>query len=212
MKISKEEYLKNPCGLLSIPYWKEQSLTLPESMKILNDKEYKDSYKEEYKEKLFFRLIHKLETINPVNLSDNYTIETININTQLEDVVGIINNCYEDISVNLSEVKEWINRVVFDDNLWVYIKEIQSNKIAALGIAELDKELKEGTLEWIQVLPNYQGNGLGQVIVNELLNRMREKASFVTVSGEVDNKTNPEALYRKCGFTGNDVWHIMTKN
>lgn len=211
MKISKEEYLKNPCALLSIPYWKEQSLTLPDNMKILNDKEYKDFYKEEYHEKLFFRLIHKLETINRVNLNDNYTIETININTQLEDVVEVINSCYTDIGVNLSEVKEWTNRVVFDNNLWVYIKEIQSNKIAALGIAELDKELKEGVLEWIQVLPNYQGKGLGQAIVNELLNRMREKSRFATVSGEVDNQTNPEALYRKCGFTGNDVWHIMTK-
>jgi len=211
MKISKEQYLKNPCALLSIPYWKEQSLTLPDNMKILNDKEYKDFYKEEYHEKLFFRLIHKLETINRVNLNDNYTIETININTQLEDVVEVINSCYTDIGVNLSEVKEWTNRVVFDNNLWVYIKEIQSNKIAALGIAELDKELKEGVLEWIQVLPNYQGKGLGQAIVNELLNRMREKSSFATVSGEVDNQTNPEALYRKCGFTGNDVWHIMTK-
>lgn len=211
MKISKEEYLKNPCGLLSIPYWKEQSLTLPDNMKILNDKEYKDFYKEEYNEKLFFRLIHKLEIINPVNLNDNYTIETININTQLEDVVHVINSCYDDIGVNLSEVREWTKKLVFDNNLWVYIKEIQNNKIAALGIAELDKELKEGMLEWIQVLPYYQGKGLGQAIVNELLNRMREKAIFVTVSGEVDNQTNPEALYRKCGFTGNDVWHIMTK-
>jgi len=211
MKISKEEYLKNPCGLLSIPYWKEQSLTLPDNMKILNDREYKDFYKKEYNEKLFFRLIHNLKTINKINLSDNYTIETININTQLEDVVDVINNCYADIGVNLSEVKEWTKKLVFDNNLWVYIKEIQNNKIAALGIAELDKELKEGMLEWIQVLPYYQGKGLGRAIVNELLNRMREKASFVTVSGEVDNQTNPEALYRKCGFTGNDVWHIMTK-
>ena len=181
-------------------------------MKIVNDKKYKDFYKEEYNEKLFFRLIHRLETINPIKISDNYTIETIDINTQLEDVVEIINTCYEDISVNLSEVKKWTKMTVFDDNLWVYIKETQNNKIVALGIAELDKELKEGILEWIQVLPNYQGKGLGQAIVNELLNRMREKANFVTVSGEVDNQTNPEALYRKCGFTGDDVWHIMKKN
>ena len=94
MKISKEEYLKNPCGLLSIPYWKEQSLTLPDNMKILNDKEYKDFYKKEYNEKLFFRLIHNLETINKVNLNYKYTIETIYINTQLEDVVYVINSCY----------------------------------------------------------------------------------------------------------------------
>lgn len=212
MKISKDEYLKNPCGVLSIPYWKEQGITLPDNMKILNDKEYNNSYKEEYRDNLFFRLIHRLETINQVKLSDNYKIETININTQLEDVVEIINNCYTHIGVSLAEVEEWTKSVVFDNSLWIYIRDIQDNKIVALGIAELDKDLKEGVLEWIQVLPNYHGRGLGQVIVNELLNRMKEKADFVTVSGEVDNQTNPEALYRKCGFTGDDVWHIMTKN
>jgi len=217
MKISIEEYLKNPCGLLAIPYWKEKSLTLPDNMKIVNDKEllnsyeYKNSYKEEYNEELFFRLIHNLKIINTINLSDNYTIGTIDINTQLADVVNIINNCYTHIGVNLDQVKEWTKSIVFDNSLWVYIKEIQTNKIVALGIAEIDKEVKEGALEWIQVLPEYHGKGLGQVIVNEILNRMIGKVNFVTVSGEVDNSTNPEALYRKCGFIGDDIWHIMTK-
>jgi ribosomal protein S18 acetylase RimI-like enzyme len=211
MKISKEEYLKNPCGLLSIPYWKEQIINLPDNMKIVNDMEYKDSYKEEYTDKLFFRLIHRLYPINPINLSTNYSIETINIDIQLEDVVEIINKCYANISVKLSEIKEWTKREVFDNSLWIYIKDNQSNKIVALGIAEIDKDIKEGVLEWIQVLPNYQGKGLGQSIVNEILKRMIGKVDFVTVSGEVDNQTNPELLYRKCGFTGNDVWHIMTK-
>lgn len=40
----------------------------------------------------------------------------------------------------------------------------------ALGIANFDSELKEGSLEWIQVMPNDRGSGIGQVIVNELLN------------------------------------------
>lgn len=40
---------------------------------------------------------------------------------------------------------------------------------------------------------------------------MISKASFVTLSGQVNNSTNPEALYRNCGFEGNDIWHIMHK-
>lgn len=217
MEISKEKYLINPCRLLAIPYWKEKNLTLPDNMKVVNDKdlinsyELNNSYKEEYDEELFFRLIHNLESVNSINLSANFTIGTIDISTQLEDVVDTINNCYTHIGVNLDKVKEWTKSIVFDNNLWVYIKEIQTNKIVALGIAEIDKDVKEGSLEWIQVLPEYHGKGLGQTIVNEILNRMKGKAIFVTVSGEVDNKTNPEALYRKCGFTGDDIWHIMTK-
>lgn len=211
MKISKEKYILDPCGLLSIPYWKAKRLTLPDNMNIVNDKEFLESYTKEYNDKLYFRLIHKLDSINTINLSLDYEIGTIDINTQLEDVVEIINNCYTNISTNLNNVKEWTRSIVFDNDLWVYIKQVKTNKIIALGIAEIDREIKEGALEWIQVLPEFHGKGMGQAIVNELLNRMVGKANFVTVSGEVDNKTNPELLYRKCGFTGNDIWHVMTR-
>ncbi len=34
-------------------------------------------------------------------------------------------------------------------------------------------------------------------------------ADFATVSGECDNPTRPEAVYRACGFVGDDVWHIL---
>lgn len=31
----------------------------------------------------------------------------------------------------------------------------------------------------------------------------------MVILGIVDNKATPEQLYRKCGFTGEDVWHIL---
>jgi len=34
---------------------------------------------------------------------------------------------------------------------------------------------------------------------------LKDNAAFITVSGEVDNPTNPEMLYRKYGFSGDDV-------
>jgi ribosomal protein S18 acetylase RimI-like enzyme len=81
--------------------------------------------------------------------------------------------------------------------------------VAALGIADFDAEIKEGSLEWIQVLPSKRGLGLGKMLVNELLQRLKSKADFVTVSGRVDNPANPQALYRKCGFTGDDIWYVV---
>lgn len=71
--------------------------------------------------------------------------------------------------------------------------------------------IKEGALEWIQVLPEYHGNKLGKALVIELLKRLKPYARFTTVSGELDNKTNPERLYRRCGFIGDDIWHILKK-
>ena len=84
-------------------------------------------------------------------------------------------------------------------------------KIVASGIAELDVEIKEGILEWIQVSPEYRGKGLGKFVVNELLWRMKDKVEFVTVSGKVDDFTNPRGLYIACGFTDEVIWHVMRK-
>ncbi|MGI6537217.1 MAG: GNAT family N-acetyltransferase [Caldicoprobacterales bacterium] len=78
-------------------------------------------------------------------------------------------------------------------------------------MAELDKNVREGSLEWIRVIPEYRKRGLGQAIVNRLLLNMVGKADFVTVSGQVNNITNPEKLYRRCGFQGNDIWHVILK-
>lgn len=53
---------------------------------------------------------------------------------------------------------------------------------------------------------------LRKYIVDFLLTQMQDKAKFATVSGKVNNATNPEKLYRKCGFIGNDIWHILIKS
>lgn len=87
----------------------------------------------------------------------------------------------------------------------------ESGKIAGTGIAEFDAQMGEGILEWIQVSPECRGRGIGTYLVAELLHRIAAKAEFATVSGQVRNPSEPEKLYRKCGFTGNDVWHVLRK-
>lgn len=92
-----------------------------------------------------------------------------------------------------------------------FVKRKKSDTVAAGGIADYDRETKELILEWIQVLPHYRRKGYGQLTVNSLLLKMQDIAEFATVSGKVNNPANPQELYRKCGFTGNDVWHILTQ-
>ncbi|MDP4114428.1 MAG: GNAT family N-acetyltransferase, partial [Bacillota bacterium] len=116
-----------------------------------------------------------------------------------------------DIQVDFDQVALWTKAEVFDKNLWVFIFDADKQKPVALGIAELDRNVHEGALEWIQVLPEYRNCRLGQAVVNRLLLNMIDKADFVTVSGQVDNKTNPEKLYRRCGFQGNDIWHVLLR-
>lgn len=203
------EYLKNPCGTYSIPYWKNKTIQIPNNMKILHDREFEDGLLLQYNDEKYFRIKHDLKDIQKV-YSEEFYIKTASIK-DIRLLQELINRSYEDLSVTYDQLLGYTKSVVYDENLWVIAYEKATSKPIGCGIAELDKELKEGILEWIQVLPEYRGKKVGQLIVNELLSRLKGKADFVTVSGKVDNATKPELLYRKCGFTGEDIWHILKK-
>ena len=122
----------------------------------------------------------------------------------------MINESYkhENIVVSEQDILQWKQHKTFREELCVYIN-ADNGKMAASGIAEFDEVCREGIIEWVQVLPEYRGRGLGKKIVDVLLNRLKSiGASFVTVSGNLDNTSKPLELYRKCGFTGDDIWYI----
>lgn len=209
--ITIEEYKRNPCRLSSIPYWKIQSFNIPDNIKVVHEEEYTNNLNSNEIDTLYFRLKHDLDNISEAYLQDGLSyklVDTENID-ELLDVVNIINNSYENIKVNISQVKSWIELEVFRKDLWIFIYDNKLHKNIALGIGEFHEATKEGILDWIQVLPDYRGMGIGQGIVNKLLTTMKSYADFATVSGEVNNKTNPEKLYKTCGFTGNDIWHVI---
>lgn len=205
--ITKEEYLKNPCGVRSIPYWKAKSITIPDGMIILHQYEYDKAQYQHYIDEPYFRLIHDLKGLAKPVLPQGYSLCT----ASLSEYAAHISSCYERIGITEEELRSYTTRPVYDTALWLAVKDDQTGNIVATGIAELDREIGEGILEWIQVSQDYRRKGLGIYIVSEFLWRMKGKAGFATVSGQCNNATNPEKLYRKCGFTGNDVWHILRK-
>lgn len=207
--ITLTEYLNNPCGTLSIPYWKAKNIVIPPDMKILHDKDFSADILSDYIDEKYFRLHHTLKEIPKIS-SDDFEITTAT-RKDIKEIVEIINDSYTDISVTKELIKSYTKTPVYNAELWVMVKEKATDKYVGCGIADFDTDVKELILEWIQVLPQYRGKKIGQLIVTELLYRMKDIAGFATVSGKVDNKTNPEALYRKCGFVGNDVWHILHK-
>ena len=169
--------------------------------------------------KPFFRRKHDHKNIEPYALRSEFYIKESDPIKECDEISDLIGRCYRDLHPSPDTVGTWSSHPVFDKSLWIWIMDKHKDSPVALGIAEVDRSLPEGSLEWIQVLPEYQGRGLGKALVLELLHRLRDKAEFTTVSGEADNcrrpgtlqQTNPERLYRSCGFAGDDVWWLLRR-
>lgn len=207
--ITKEQYVNNPCRVCSTAFWKNSFFKKPDGVQIFHENEESQIDENVHHVTRYFRLIHKLRDIENNEINSEYYFQTVNIPTQKETVSKIINSCYENTDVTPERVDEWSKYSVFDNDLWVFIIENKTKIPVALGIADFDRDINEGSLEWIQVLPEKRSLGLGHALVIELLLRLKKKADFVTVSGISENKSNPESLYRKCGFTGNDIWCVI---
>lgn len=158
----------------------------------------------------FFKLYHDHSNVDLVNLPDAFEFREVEQNEFVE-VCKIINESYENIKVNEEQVWSWTTKNVYNPKLWIWIINKETEKKVALGIADMDCDIGEGALEWIQVDSNYRGYGLGKALVNELLRRIALIGNFTSVSGELDNQTQPERLYRSCGFKGDRIWHIYRR-
>ncbi len=156
----------------------------------------------------YFRLLHKGET-PAYNCPPHYHYVDVVPEREVDDVVELIRSCYRNIHIDESIVRSWMAHPTYDPSLWIWVREIETGKPVGLGIAELDRSVPEASLEWVQVLPKEKRKGLGKALVAELLRRVAGEVMFTTVSGQVNNPSRPERLYRRCGFTGNDVWWLM---
>jgi GNAT superfamily N-acetyltransferase len=157
----------------------------------------------------FFRLVHKFNTPQIHQPEPSFEFSNVDMLTEIPQVVRLIDACYEDISPSVETIKGWLAHPTFDRDLWIWVINKNSESPIGLGIAEFDETISEGSLEWIQVLPEFRGRGIGCALVQELIRRLNSKAVFATVAGQVDNKNRPEALYRRCGFEGNDIWYLL---
>lgn len=205
--LTKEQYLANPCGAASLPYWKMKSLTIPNGMVILHRDEYREIEWQQHVAEPYFRFMHNMQDLSVPVLPGNYEVYS----AVASEFAKHINSCYEGIGITEEEMRGYAEHPVYDASLWLAVKDRKTGKIVATGVAELDREIGEGILEWIQVSRGHRGKDLGRYIVSELLWRMKDQAAFATVSGQCNNSSNPEGLYRRCGFSGDDVWYILRK-
>lgn len=101
-------------------------------------------------------------------------------------------------------IKRWTTFPAFDPSLWIFVRDIETQKLACIGISTYHKEMKETDLDWIYVLPEYQGKGAGRFLIDEIIRRSAPRSNVIRVSGV-------DAFYKKCGFYEKELWGIAIK-
>lgn len=90
-----KEYLQNPCGTLSIPYWKAKTLAIPDSMRIIHCSNWNGQYGNFQR---FFRIKHDLNDLSPID----YDYDTLSIDYQATQLCEMINESYKHAASDLS--------------------------------------------------------------------------------------------------------------
>lgn len=213
--ISMKDYKTNPCRTLSIPYWKAKDISIPPDMQIVHDSEFDAKLYDAYLDRTFFRLSHSLTAIpsfdeNTDFLASGIRFELIS-SDKADELADMINLSYthSEICVSADYIKNLTRTQVYCPELW--LAAVWNGTLIGSILCDFDAEIGEGIIEWLQVLPEHRGKGIASALICKALRTMKHFAGFTTVSGECSNRTNPEKVYRKCGFEGNDIWHILRK-
>ena len=103
-----KEYLQNPCGTLSIPYWKAKTLAIPDSMRIIHCSNWNGQYGNFQR---FFRIKHDLNDLSPID----YDYDTLSIDYQATQLCEMINESYkhENIVVSEQDILQWKQHKTF---------------------------------------------------------------------------------------------------
>lgn len=204
--MERETYLADPCRASSLPFWKTNSVTVPAGLLILREDDPRlDKLSRSYIDTPYFKLIHPMRQIERSALPDGFRFITPNETILSEHIAS----CYPSERASASELSSYRLHPTYAPDLWLAILDDMTNAVVASGIAELDGDIREGVLEWVQVSPEYRRQGFGQLIVKELLSRLQDRADFVTVSGKQNDPSNPRALYERCGFDDGAIWHVL---
>jgi GNAT superfamily N-acetyltransferase len=154
-----------------------------------------------------YRLVHRETPVPSFELPEGFRLAAV-VNSR-DEAQAVAAHIVQEGS--LAQVQDWLQSPAFAPDLWWWLIDEASDQPAGIAIADFDPELREAAVLWVQVFAPYQGRGLGRYLTQDLLRRIGGRALFTTISGVVEDRDNPGAFFRRCGFRGSDVWWFLSR-
>jgi GNAT superfamily N-acetyltransferase len=102
-------------------------------------------------------------------------------------------------------LKRWTAFPTFDPSLWLFVRDRETQELVSFGISTYHKEAMETDLDWIFVLPEHHGRGVGRILIAEIIRRSIDRSKVIRVGGVADD------FYKKCGFYEKELWGYAVK-
>ena len=119
--ISIREYRADPCGTLSIPYWKAKEISVPPGMEIVHHSRFCEKMAEGRGHSRFFRLIHHLNPVPRPGPAPSGVVFAPISPERAGELADMINRSYRHsgIGVTEEEVRGWASARVYCPELWI---------------------------------------------------------------------------------------------
>ena len=88
-----EAYLANPCGTLSIPYYKMIRMQMPPQLRIVHDRAFDGVLHPDETDVRYFRLLHTLERLDPPLIPSGYALRRLD-GRHAPQLALLLGNCY----------------------------------------------------------------------------------------------------------------------
>ena len=207
--ISLEQYVKNPCGLLSIPYYKARRMGTPAGVRVVHARDFHGDVADDETDTPYFRLRHDLHALDQSALPGAYRMGTLDRHHAAQ-LAALLETCYQGLTLT-PEAAEAMRTEAFAFASAQLGAWTRAGTLVGCCLGTFDAQAREGVVDWLAVHPLHRRKGIARALVNACVEAYIGYADFMTVSGQVDNPSHPEAVYRKCGFTGGDVWHVLVQ-
>lgn len=156
-----------------------------------------------------FRALHGGDTPAAGELPAEYRFEDCDPARDLPDAARLMNAAYPSLPrfMTPERLRGMIEKDYYFAPGWFFLTDRTRQRVG-LAISGYDREMDEGFIDWVELLPRLRQRGLGRLLVCESLRRLAS-ARWVTVAGSLDAPFVAGGLYRRCGFHQTAHWSIL---